>query len=90
MARYLLSIALNVKDMKRSENFYQQVLGFPFIHRTQTQAGLQHIEMDAGNVTIALFESPKLDLKPAHKTMTDDGYLHFAFGSTYDQFDATL
>jgi hypothetical protein len=65
-------------------------LGFPVIHRTQTQAGLQHIEMDAGNVAIALFESPKLDLKAAHKTMTDDGYLHFAFGSTYDQFDATL
>ena len=82
--------ALNVKDMKRSENFYQQVLGFPVIHRTQTQAGLQHIEMDAGNVAIALFEYPKLDLKAAHKTMTDDGYLHFAFGSTYDQFDATL
>ena len=82
--------ALNVKDMKRSENFYQKVLGFSVIHRTQTEAGLQHIEMNAGNVAIALFESPKLDLKAAHKTMTDDGYLHFAFGSTYDQFDATL
>ena len=82
--------ALNVKDMKRSENFYHQVLGFPVIHRTQTQAGLQHIEVDAGNVAIALFESPELDLKAAHKTMTDDGYLHFAFGTSYDQFDATL
>ncbi len=82
--------ALNVKDMKRSENFYQQVLGFPVIHKTQTQAGLQHIEVDAGNVAIALFESPELDLKAAHKTMTDDGYLHFAFGTTYDHFDATL
>ena len=82
--------ALNLKDMKRSEEFYQQVLGFPVIHRTQTQAGLQHIEVDAGNVAIALFESPELDLKAAHKTMTDDGYLHFAFGTSYDQFDATL
>lgn len=82
--------ALNVKDMKRSENFYQHVLGFPVIHRTQTKAGLQHIEVDAGNVAIALFESPELDLKAAHKTMTDDGYLHFAFGTTYDQFDSTL
>jgi hypothetical protein len=45
---------------------------------------------DAGKVTIALFESPELDLKDAHKTMTDDGYLHFAFGATYDKFDATL
>ena len=82
--------ALNVKDMERSENFYQHVLGFPVIHRTQTKSGLQHIELDAGNVAIALFESPDLDLKAAHKTMTDDGYLHFAFGSTYDQFDNTL
>lgn len=82
--------ALNVNDMKRSENFYQNVLGFPVIHRTKTKAGLQHIELDAGNVAIALFESPELDLKAAHKTMTDDGYLHFAFGTTYDQFDTTL
>jgi catechol 2,3-dioxygenase-like lactoylglutathione lyase family enzyme len=82
--------ALNVKDMKRAENFYTQVLGFPVIHRTETNAGLKHIEVDAGNVAIALFESPDLDLKTAHKTMTDDGYLHFAFGSSYDQFDATM
>ena len=83
-------LALNVKDMKRAENFYTQVLGFPVIHRTETNAGLKHIEVDAGNVAIALFESPDLDLKTAHKTMTDDGYLHFAFGSSYDQFDATM
>ena len=82
--------ALNVKDMKRAENFYTQVLGFPVIHRTETNAGLKHIEVDAGNVAIALFESPDLDLKTAHKTMTDDGYLHFAFGSSYDQFYATM
>ena len=82
--------ALNVKDMNRAENFYTQVLGFPVIHRTETNAGLKHIEVDAGNVAIALFESPDLDLKTAHKTMTDDGYLHFAFGSSYDQFDATM
>ena len=82
--------ALNVKDMKRAENFYTQVLGFPVTHRTETNAGLKHIEVDAGNVAIALFESPDLDLKTAHKTMTDDGYLHFAFGTSYDQFDATM
>ena len=50
--------ALNVKDMKRAENFYTQVLGFPVIHRTETNAGLKHIEVDAGNVAIALFENP--------------------------------
>jgi len=82
--------ALNVKDMNKAEEFYTQALGFEVIHRTETQAGLKHIEVDAGNVAIALFESPDLDLEKAHKTMTEDGYLHFAFGSSYDQFDATL
>ncbi|MBC8285008.1 MAG: VOC family protein [Nitrospinae bacterium] len=82
--------ALNVKNMKRAEEFYSQILGFPVIHRTETQAGLKHIEVDAGNVAIALFESPDLDLKAAHKTMTDDGYLHFAFSGQYEKFDATL
>jgi catechol 2,3-dioxygenase-like lactoylglutathione lyase family enzyme len=82
--------ALNVKDMNRAEEFYTQILGFEVIHRTETQAGLKHIEVDAGNVAIALFESPTLDLEKAHKTMTEDGYLHFAFGASYDQFDATL
>ncbi|MBT6718908.1 MAG: VOC family protein, partial [Nitrospina sp.] len=76
--------AINVKTMERAENFYTQVLGFPVIHRTETKAGLKHIEVDAGNVAIALFESPELDLEAAHKTMTDDGYLHFAFGAPYN------
>ena len=83
-------IALNVRDMKRAEDFYTQTLGFPVIHRSETRAGLQHIEVDAGNVAIALFESPDLDLQEAHKTMTDDGYLHFAFGTSYDRFDSTI
>ncbi len=83
-------IALNVKNMARAEEFYSQILGFPVIQRTETKAGLKHIEVDAGNVAIALFESPDLDLEAAHKTMTDDRYLHFAFGASYDQFDTTL
>ena len=83
-------IALNVKDMKKAEAFYTQTLGFEVIHRTETQAGLKHIEVDTGNVAIALFESPDLDLESAHKTMTDDGYLHFAFGAPYDQFESIL
>ena len=82
--------ALNVTNMERAEKFYTDVLGFPVFMRTHTRAGLQHIEVDAGNVAIALFESPKLDLKAAHKTMTDDGYLHFAVDAPYDRFDATL
>ena len=56
-------IALNVTDMDRAENFYSNILGFPVINRTLTQAGFQHIELDAGNIAIALFESPELYLK---------------------------
>tara|TARA_B100000686_G_scaffold353663_1_gene460202 strand:+ start:1814 stop:2227 length:414 start_codon:yes stop_codon:yes gene_type:complete len=82
--------ALNVKDMKQAEEFYTETLGFKVIHRTKTKSGLKHIEIDAGNVAIALFESPGLNLEKAHKTMTEEGYLHFAFGAPYDQFDATL
>jgi catechol 2,3-dioxygenase-like lactoylglutathione lyase family enzyme len=83
-------IALNVKDMNRAEKFYSQVLGFPVLQRSTTRAGFQHIEVDVENVAIALFETPELDLQEAHKTMTDDGYLHFAFGAPYDRFDAIL
>jgi catechol 2,3-dioxygenase-like lactoylglutathione lyase family enzyme len=82
--------ALNVRNMDRSLQFYSGVLGFPVITQTETRAGLKHVEVDAGNVAIALFESPDLDLTAAQKTMTDDGYLHFAFTASYDRFDATL
>ncbi len=82
--------ALNVRNMDRAEEFYTGILGFPVITRTETRAGLKHVEVDAGNVAIALFESPELDLTAAQKTMTEDGYLHFAFGAPYDRFDATL
>ena len=82
--------ALNVKDMQQAEEFYTETLGFKVIYRTKTKSGLKHIEIDAGNVAIALFESPGLNLEKAHKTMTEEGYLHFAFGAPYDQFDAIL
>lgn len=83
-------IALNVRNMDRALDFYTGVLGFPVTMRSETQAGLKHIEVDAGNVAIALFESPGLDLTAAQKTMTNDGYLHFAFTGSYDRYDATL
>ncbi len=82
--------ALYVRNMDRAEEFYTGILGFPVIMRTETRAGLKHVEVDAGNVAIALFELPELDLTAAQKTMTEDGYLHFAFGAPYDRFDATL
>ncbi len=77
--------ALNVKNMDRAEHFYSDLLGFEVVTRTATRAGLKHIELDAGNVFIALFESPELDIENAQKTMTDDGYLHFAFAADKNQ-----
>ena len=78
---------LNVRNMERAEKFYTGILGFPVTMRTRTKSGQQHIEVDAGNVAIALFESPDLDLTAAQKTMTTDGYLHFAFAGDYHRFD---
>ena len=82
--------ALNVNNMEQAEKFYTDIMGFPVLTRSHTKTGQQHIEVDAGNLTIALFESPELDLQAAHKTMTDDGYLHFAFNAPYDRFNETL
>lgn len=79
-------LALNVTNMDKSEHFYSEILGFPVINRTTTRDGFQHIEVDAGNVAIALFESPDLKMEAAQKVMTEDGYLHFAFGATSDRF----
>jgi len=79
--------ALNVRNMDRAEAFYTGVLGFPVITRTETQAGLKHVEVDAGNVAIALFESPDLDLEAGQKIMTDDGYLHYAYSAPADRVD---
>ena len=82
--------ALNVRNMDKAEAFYTGILGFPVITRSETKAGLKHFEFDAGNVAIALFESPDLDLEAAQKTMTNDGYLHFAFTASYDRYEDTL
>ena len=82
--------ALNVNNMEQAEKFYTYIMGFPVLTRSNTKAGQQHIEVDAGNMTVALFESPELDLQAAHKTMTDDGYLHFAFDAPYDRLNGRL
>ena len=83
-------IALNVKDMERATDFYSDILGFKEVTRTSNLTGLKHVELDAGNVFLALFESPDLDFENAQKTMTDDGYLHFAFGADKDQFSTIV
>ena len=82
--------ALNVRNMDRAEAFYTGILGFPVIMRTETQGGLKHVEVDAGNVAIALFESPDLDLETGQKIMTDDGYLHYAYSAPADRVDEII
>jgi catechol 2,3-dioxygenase-like lactoylglutathione lyase family enzyme len=46
--------------------------------------------LDAGNVFIALFEQPDLNLPEGQKIMSEDGYLHFAFGAHKDQMASTI
>lgn len=83
-------IGLNTANMQQAEKFYTDILGFPVLMRTRTKGGLQHIEVDAGNVAIALFESPHLDLEQGQKIMTQKGYLHFAFGAAKEQFESIV
>ncbi len=83
-------IALNVHDMDRSIQFYQDVLGFKVVTKDTTQSGFKHYELDAGNVFIALFEQPDFNFQAAQKVMTNDGFLHFAFAAHKDHLATTL
>ena len=77
-------IALNVRDLDRAEKFYTQVLGFKVTHRFSK--GLRHLMVDTGNSAIALFEAPDLDMDAPIDTLSEIGYMHFAFKASPDRF----
>ncbi len=83
-------IALNVTDLDRTERFYAEVLGFRVTSSSSTRGKNRHIEMEAGNICLAFFENPDLDLRSAHEVMTRQGYLHLAFEVEKNRFDSVV
>lgn len=78
-------IALNVKDLDRAERFYTDVLGFQVTHRFSK--GLRHLMLETGNASIALFETPELEVKEAMNLLSEEGYLHLAFKADPTDFE---
>jgi catechol 2,3-dioxygenase-like lactoylglutathione lyase family enzyme len=83
-------IALNVIDIDETHRFYRDVLGFKADREIPPKGKRRHIEMEAGNICLALFECPDLDMKSAHEIMTHQGYQHLAFEVEVDEFDSVV
>ncbi len=81
-------IALNVRDLDLAEKFYGDVLGFKVLHRFSK--GLRHIMMDTGNSAVALFETPDLDTGASVQKLSEEGYMHFAFGADKESFEGIV
>ncbi len=81
-------IALNVRDIARAEKFYTRVMGFSVA--TRYDENVPHIEIDAGNVKLALFEAPDLDQQASIENLSETGYLHYAFQTSKEEFDAAI
>lgn len=81
-------IALNVRDIARAEEFYTRVMGFNVANRYD--GNVPHIEVDAGNARLALFEAPDLDQKTSIETLSETGYLHYAFQTSKEEFDSAI
>jgi catechol 2,3-dioxygenase-like lactoylglutathione lyase family enzyme len=83
-------IALNIIDLDVTAKFYSDVLGFKADREIPPKGKRRHIEMEAGNICLAMFEVPELDMKSAHEIMTHQGYLHMAFEVELVQFDSVV
>lgn len=81
-------VALNVKDLDRSEKFYTEVLGFKVTHQFST--GLRHSMVFTGNSHLALFEAPELETEQAIEKLSEDGYQHLAFGISPEEFEPAV
>jgi catechol 2,3-dioxygenase-like lactoylglutathione lyase family enzyme len=81
---------INVRDMDRSVKFYRDLLGFQTESDYDPNEGSRHVELFAGNVYIALFETPDLDLDAGHEILTREGYLHWAFEAQPGDFDGII
>ena len=81
-------IALNVRKLSRAELFYTKVLGFEVVSRVTD--GTPHIMVNTGNSAVALFEAPDLEMDQHITQLSEEGYMHFAFGASKDQMDITL
>ena len=43
--------------------------------------------LETGNAAIALFEAPELEVKEAMNLLSEEGYLHLAFGAAPADFE---
>ena len=83
-------LGINVRDMERAVKFYRDILGFQTEDDYDPNAGEKHVELFAGNVWLALFETPELDLEAGHEILTREGYLHWAFEARPEDFDSII
>jgi len=96
-------LALNTGDMKRTTEFYTQVLGMPLVHALRVPPGvgvgpgnrgnppfenLRHYFFDAGGDTLlAFFELPQDEVGKGDRN-TIASMQHVSFTTTFSQFEA--
>ncbi|CAI2717612.1 VOC family protein [Nitrospina watsonii] len=81
-------IGVNVRDLDRAEAFYTQVLGFRVSERYAES--MRHLMLDTGGTGLHLFEHPDLNMDAALRTLSEEGCMHLAFGTTRKRFDGIV